>query len=107
MTPEELSRNHFRQLTTDPEVREEFVTDPRAALRKHFGTVPDGDYRVESIDERPGLITILLPPEPADHVPVFDLLYANGTGGFLIPDEDLTWVVRGMRSSWLRAAQSP
>ncbi|MTD56516.1 hypothetical protein [Amycolatopsis pithecellobii] len=116
MTPDELADEHFRLLTTDSRVRGEFVTDPESALKRHFGYLPDGDHHVESIDERPGLITILIPPLPADpgetdvvvsevSERIFDLLHTDiGIGGYLIPDVRLTWVLRDMRSNWLRLA---
>lgn len=31
---------------------------------------------------------------------IFDLLHCSGVGGYLIPDERLTWVLRDMRSLW-------
>lgn len=115
MTPEKLIDEHFRLLTTDSQVRGEFVTNPEAALERHLCALPDGDYHVESIDERPGLITILIPPPPRDpgeadtvlsevSERVFDLLHTGGgIGGYLIPDARLTWVLRDMRSNLLHS----
>ncbi len=31
---------------------------------------------------------------------IFDLLHSSGVGGYLIPDEALTWVLRDMRALW-------
>ncbi|WP_158883652.1 hypothetical protein [Amycolatopsis anabasis] len=116
MTPDEFTEEHFRLLTTDRHVRDEFVTEPEAALERHFGYLPGGNYRVESVDERPGLITILIPappegPDGSDAVlsdvseRVFDLLHTEaGIGGYLIPDVRLTWILRDLRSNWLRLA---
>jgi hypothetical protein len=35
---------------------------------------------------------------------IYDLLFTNGIGGYLIPDEALTWVLRDARSAWTTAA---
>lgn len=32
-----------------------------------------------------------------------DVLVSDGMGGYLIPDEQLTWVLRDVRSLWSRA----
>ena len=31
---------------------------------------------------------------------VYDMLHSTGIGGYLIPDERLTWVLRDMRALW-------
>jgi len=31
---------------------------------------------------------------------IYDMLFTDGIGGYLIPDEALTWVLRDMRSAW-------
>jgi hypothetical protein len=31
---------------------------------------------------------------------IYDMLFTDGIGGYLIPDEALTWVLRDMRSMW-------
>lgn len=32
------------------------------------------------------------------------MLFTDGIGGYLIPDEALTWVLRDMRSTWAAVA---
>jgi hypothetical protein len=47
-------------------------------------------------------------PTPADIDAVsrriYDILFTDGVGGYLIPDEALTWLLRDMRSLWRAAA---
>ena len=107
----------YRQLISDPEARAALLADPKAALTAYFGAIVDGVYRIEIIEQRSDTITAVVPapPEPgtdaADRLRqvsgrVFDLLHSGGVGGYLIPDEQLTWVLRDMRSLW-SSARSP
>jgi hypothetical protein len=102
---------YYRQLSTDPDARAELVADPKAALAAHFGSVVDGDYRIEVIEQRPDTVTVMLPSPPRPGVDpttrlvevagrVFDLLHSSGIGGYLVPDASLTWVLRDMRACW-------
>lgn len=108
---------HYRLLSTDPIARAELIADPRAGLTTHFGSVPDGDYRIEVIEQRADTITILLPAPPQDAADaaarldavdgrIYDILHTTGVGGYLIPDDALTWVLRDMRSTWARSAST-
>jgi hypothetical protein len=105
----------YRQLITDPERRAALLADPKVALANYFGAVIDGDYRMEIIEQRSDTITAVIPapPEPGADASariaelsgrVFDLLYSSGVGGYLIPDEQLTWVLRDMRALWATSA---
>ena len=87
--------------------------DPKAALTEYFGAVIDGDYRIEIIEQRSDTITAVIPapPEPGTDPAarlaevsgrVYDMLHSSGIGGYLIPDEQLTWVLRDMRALWAR-----
>jgi hypothetical protein len=107
---------HYRQLIADPDARAALLADPKAALTAYFGEIVEGDYRIEVIEQRSDTITAVVPapPEHGDHVTerlslvsgrIFDLLHSNGVGGYLIPDESLTWVLRDMRGMW--AANPP
>jgi len=101
----------YRQLIGDPEARAALLADPKAALIAYFGDIVAGDYRIEVIEQRSDTITAVVPapPDPgtdtAEHLQqvsgrIFDLLHSAGVGGYLIPDERLTWVLRDMRSLW-------
>jgi hypothetical protein len=103
----------YRQLITDAERRAALLADPKAALAAYFGSIVEGDYRIEIIEQRSDTITAVIPapPEPdADSAArlrdvsgrVYDMLHSTGIGGYLIPDERLTWVLRDMRAQWAR-----
>jgi hypothetical protein len=101
----------YRQLMTDPQARASLIADPKAALVAHFGAIVEGDFRIEVIDTRSDTITAIVPapPGPGENASdrlarvsgnVFDLLHSGGVGGYLVPDQSLTWVLRDMRSLW-------
>jgi hypothetical protein len=57
----------------------------------------------------------MLPAPPANGAPtaadidaasrrIYDMLFTDGIGGYLIPDDALTWVLRDMRSMWAATA---
>jgi hypothetical protein len=102
---------HYRLLSTDPQMRARLLADPKSALASYFGTIVEGDYRVEVIEQRPDTITAVIPTAPGpDANPAtrlaevsgrsFDMLHTSGIGGYLIPGEALTWVLRDMRALW-------
>lgn len=104
---------HYRLLSTDPQMRARLLADPKAGLAEYFGAVVEGDYRIEVIEQRPDTITAVIPTPPgAGEDPAarlaevsgrsFDLLHTSGIGGYLIPDQALTWVLRDMRALWAR-----
>ena len=106
---------HYSLLRRDPAARHRLIDDPVAGLKEYFGSVPDGDYRIEVVPQEPDTITIMLPAPPAEREPtpadideasrrIYDMLFTDGIGGYLIPDEALTWVLRDMRSTWAAAA---
>ena len=76
--------------------------------------MPDGDYRIEVIPQEPDTIIIVLPAPvcgdtsdaAVDAVArrIYDVLFTDGVGGYFIPDEKLTWILRDMRSLWAKAA---
>jgi hypothetical protein len=109
---------HYRVLATDQAARDELLADPKRGISRHFGSMPDGDYRVEVIEERADTITVLLPARPtlgetieerlaAVDGRIYDILHTTGVGGYLIPDDTLTWVLRDMRARWARDADNP
>jgi hypothetical protein len=102
-------------LRRDSAVRRRLIDDPVAGLKEYFGSMPDGDYRVEVVPQEPDTITIVLPAPPAGREPtaadidaasrrIYDMLFTDGIGGYLIPDVALTWLLRDMRSTWAAAA---
>jgi len=107
---------HYSLLRRDPAARHRLIDDPVAGLKEYFGSVPDGDYRIEVVPQEPDTITIMLPAPPAEGEPtaadidaasrrIYDMLFTDGIGGYLIPDEALTWVLRDMRSTWAAAGK--
>lgn len=111
----DLFTSHYRLLRSDPAARRRLIEDPAAGLREYFGSLPEGDYRIEVVPQEPDTITLVLPAPPADREPtaadieaasrrIYDMLFTDGIGGYLIPGEALTWVLRDMRSLWAAAA---
>lgn len=109
---------HYRLLSTGPQMRAQLLADPKAGLAAYFGQVVDGDYRIEVIEQRPDTITAVIPapPQPGTDAAarlaevsgrIFDLLHTSGVGGYLIPDESLTWVLRDMRALWAADHSGP
>lgn len=105
---------HYRDIRRDPALRQRLIDDPVAGLKEHFGVMPDGDYRIEVIPQEPYTIIIVLPAPvggdtsdaavDAASRQIYDVLFTDGVGGYLIPDEALTWLLRDMRSAWAAAA---
>ncbi len=113
----DIFTTHYRTLRRDPAARRRLIDDPIAGLKEHFGSVPDGNYRLEVVPQEPDTIILVLPAPPAEGEPsaadidavsrrIYDMLFTDGIGGYLIPDEALTWVLRDMRSAWAAAACS-
>jgi hypothetical protein len=111
----DIFTDHYCLLRRDPAARLRLIDDPRSALKAYFGSVPDGDYRIEVVAQEPGTITIVLPAPPAGRAPssadidaasrrIYDMLFTDGIGGYLIPDEAFTWLLRDMRSAWAASA---
>ena len=111
----DIFTEHYSLLRRDPEARQHLIDDPITALKEYFGSVPEGNYRVEVIPQQPHTITIVLPAPPAADNPsvadidavsrrIYDLLFTDGIGGYLVPDETLTWTLRDMRAQWAAAA---
>ena len=113
--PSDVFTDHYRLLRSDPAARRRLIDDPVAGLKEFFGSMPEGTYRVEVVPQEPDTITIVLPAPPAMGEPtaadidaasrrIYDLLFSDGVGGYLVPDERLTWLLRDMRSTWAAAA---
>ena len=60
---------HYSLLRRDPAARHRLIDDPVAGLKEYFGSVPDGDYRIEVVPQEPDTITIMLPAPPAEGEP--------------------------------------
>ena len=111
----DIFTDHYCLLRRDSAARRRLIDDPVAGLKEYFGSVPDGDYRIEVVPQEPDTITIVLPAPPAEGEPtaadidaasrrIYDMLFTDGICGYLIPDEALTWLLRDMRSTWAAAA---
>lgn len=108
----DIFTEHYCLLRRDPAVRRRLIDDPISGLKEYFGSIPDGDYRIEVVPQEPDTIIIVLPAPPAEGEPsaadidaasrrIYDILFTNeGIGGYLIPDEALTWALRDMRLAW-------
>jgi len=112
---QDVFTEHYCLLRRAPEARQHLIDDPIAALKEYFGAMPEGDYRIEVIPQRPNTISIVLPAPPVGGNPsaaeidassgrIYDMLFTDGIGGYLIPDEILTWTLRDMRAQWAAAA---
>jgi hypothetical protein len=108
---------HYGLLSSDPDMRARLLADPKAALAEYFGAILDGDYRIEVIEQRRDTITAVLPtpPEPGTDPAgrladvagrIYDMLHTTGIGGYLVPDDALTWVLRDMRALWAGSGDS-
>ena len=60
MSSSDRFTEHYRLLSTDPQMRSELLADPKAALAAYFGAVIDGDYRFEVIEQRPDTISAVI-----------------------------------------------
>jgi len=112
---QDIFTEHYCLLRRDPEARQHLIDDPIAGLKEYFGSMPEGNYRVEVVPQQPHTITIVLPTPPVAGNPstadidaasrrIYDMLFTDGIGGYLIPDETLTWTLREMRAEWAAAA---
>ena len=113
---QDVFTEHYSLLRRDVTARQHLIDDPIAALQEYFGSMPEGNYRVEVVPQQPHTITIVLPAPPADSTPsatdidaasrrIYDMLFTDGIGGYLIPDETLTWTLRDMRAEWAAATR--
>ena len=110
---QDIFNAHYARIRRDRALRQRLIEDPISGLKEHFGSLPEGSYHVEVIPQDSDTITIMLPaPVDGDTSDaaieaasrrIFDLLFTDGVGGYLIPDEKLTWVLRDMRSLWSQA----
>jgi len=111
----DIFTDHYCLLRRDAAARRRLIDDPVAGLKEYFGSMPEGEYRVEVVPQEPDTITIMLPAPPAEGEPtdaqidaasrrIYDVLFTDGLGGYLIPDAALTWLLRDMRSAWAAVA---
>ena len=107
----DIFTEHYCLLRRDARARQHLIDDPIAALKEYFGSMPEGNYRVEVVPQQSHTITIVLPAPPASGSPsakdinaasrrIYDVLFTDGIGGYLIPNEALTWILRDMRAQW-------
>lgn len=112
---QDIFTEHYVKIRRDSALRQRLIDNPVAGLTEQFGFVPDGGHRIEVIAQEHDTITIVLPAplngDTSDQAieaacrRIYDLLFTDGVGGYLIPDELLTWVLRNMRSAWAKKDQ--
>jgi hypothetical protein len=116
--PRDSFTDHYALLRRDPAMRSRLIGDPVAGLKEYFGTMADGHCRIVVVPQEPNRITLMLPTPPGDGEStaadidaasrrIYGMLFTDGMGGYLIPDEALTWLLRNMRSMWSAAAVAP
>ena len=99
--------DQYQRICTDQHYRQALIENPRAVLSEEYGCTIPADINIEIVEEQPDTITLVIPLQPSDDdgetpvTGVVDLLFADGIGGFLIPNDSLKWALRDMRASWL------
>lgn len=98
--------NQYRRICTDESYRKALIDDPRTVISNEYQCEIPADVKIEIIEQRTDTITLVVPVQPVTDsdepiTRVVDLLFEDGIGGFLIPNEKLKWVLRDMRNAWL------
>jgi hypothetical protein len=106
----------FTRLQNDHEYRAHVINNTKQAMIELHGInekMVEG-VNFETIEQNPDEITIMIPTKPEDYSPekpevakqiahqTVDFMYTDGTPGFLIPNEDLRWILLKMRQNWLK-----
>ncbi len=105
----------FNRTKNDPDYRAYILKNPNQAMAELHGidTKSMPNVTFEIIEQEENTITILIPSKPEDYTPdqksrakkiadqTIDFMYERGIPGFLIPNDDLRWVLLNMRRSWL------
>ena len=104
----------FEKIINNKEHRTRLINQPKKVLTETTGYVFDEKVNVEVLEQEPGTIYLLIPPKPEDPSVnqeealkkctqrTFDLLFTTGIGGYIVPSDDLKWVVRDMRREWVK-----
>ncbi|KTD67670.1 hypothetical protein Lsan_0329 [Legionella santicrucis] len=103
---------HFQKIVSDLQYRQELINNPKQKLSEEYGCTINGNIEIEIVEQKDNTITIMLPTKPASPTcislelkqvttQVVDLLFSDGIGGYLIPNDNLKWVLRDMRKSWM------
>ena len=104
----------FERMINDKEYRKRLINNPKEVLTEITGYVFDEKVNVEVIEQDADTIYLLIPPKPEDPSVnqeealekctqrTFDLLFTTGIGGYIVPSDELKWVVRDMRLSWVK-----
>lgn len=98
--------DQYRRICEDTAYRQALIDDPRAVLSEEYGCEVPEDVKIQVIEQRDDTLTLVVPIQPADDdgtspvTRVVDLLFEDGIGGFLVPNDQLKWVLRDMRAAW-------
>lgn len=106
--------NHYRGLQLDKVARQRLIDNPKEKMAEDFGidSIPE-EVKIEVIPQEHDTITILLPSPLKDNTSdeaidaasrrIYDILFTeDGLGGFLTPDDSLTWALRDLRASFFK-----
>ncbi|AUR52571.1 nitrile hydratase subunit alpha [Aquella oligotrophica] len=103
---------HFQRITSDLEYRKNLIANPKEVLGQEYGCSIAKNTNIEIVEQDEDTIIIMLPakPESEDDIlselelvteQVVDLLYVDGIGGYLVPNDDQKWELRNMRKAWI------
>lgn len=103
---------HFQRITSDLEYRKDLIVNPKEVLAREYGCSIGKGINIEIVEQDEDTIVIMLPAKPESEGDVLselelvteqvvDLLYVDGIGGYLVPNDGLKWELRNMRKSWI------
>ena len=110
----DFAERDFEHIINDKEHRARLINNPKEVLTETTGYAFDDNVNVEVIEQDVETIYLMIPPKPEDPSVnqeealkkcterTFDLLFTTGIGGYIVPSDDLKWVVRDMRRSWVK-----
>lgn len=99
----------YQQIAGDPEYRQKLIADPKGFLGAEYGYQFPAEVKLRIMEQSENKIMLFIPAKPTDQAAidapdvgtrVVDLLFVDGMGGYLVPTDELKWVVRDMRSAW-------
>ena len=102
--------DHYQKITVNLDYRQKLINNPKQTLSEEYGCIIQDQVAIEIIEQDEDTIVIMLPEKPKTNIDmelsrvteqVTDLLFADGIGGFIIPNDGLKWELRNMRKSWI------
>ena len=117
MANRNFAEDYFNRVKNDANYRQYLKNNPKKALCElhHVNEDSLNDVEFQIIEQADDAITIMIPARPNDYTPeqttrvkhtsdqTIDFLHSSGLPGFLIPNDDLRWVLLNMRKSWLKS----